>query len=124
MHLAQGTIERVPDGVRIFVDIGTELFAQTASAARAQALIERGRDHKEVLALVDHFCAESRIRIDRAFHGIGANNDRMGYRLAQDVLEGGTDWLFDGIVGTGAQTPAAEDEPDLVLEPNLEEIRT
>ena len=71
-----------------FVDIGTELFAQTASATRAQALIEHGQDRKEILALVDHFCAESRLRIDRAFRGIRTNNDHMGYRLAQNVLKG------------------------------------
>lgn len=104
-----------------FVDIGTELFAQTASATRAQALIAAGHPRKDVLALVDHFCAESQLRIDRAFRGIGTNNDRMGYRLAQDLLKGRSDWLFDGIVGS---TPATEDAPEPVLEPNLEEIRT
>ena len=106
-----------------FVDIGTELFAQTASATRAQALIEQGRDRKEILALVEHFCAESRLRIDRNFRGIRVNNDHMGYRLAQDVLKGGTAWLFDGIVG---QTSEGDDESELAvapqLEPDLEEV--
>ena len=100
-----------------FVDIGTELFAQTASATRAQALIDHGQDRKEILALVDHFCAESRLRIDRAFRGIRTNNDHMGYRLAQNVLKGGSDWLFDGIVG---QTPEGNDESELTVEPQLE----
>ncbi len=108
-----------------FVDIGTELFAQTASATRAQALIEQGQDRREILALVEHFCAESRLRIDRAFRGIRTNNDDLGYRLAQDVLNGGSDWLFDGIVG---QTSEGNDESELTLEPqrepDLEEVRT
>ncbi len=100
-----------------FVDIGTELFAQTASATRAQALVEHGQDRKEILALVDHFCAESRLRIDRAFRGIRTNNDHMGYRLAQNVLKGGSDWLFDGIVG---QTSEGNDESEFTREPQLE----
>ena len=81
-----------------FVDIGTELYAQSASTSRAQALIEGGRDRKEVLALVEHFCATSQLRIDEAFRGIGRNVDREGYRLAQSVLDGGSVWLFDGMV--------------------------
>lgn len=108
-----------------FVDIGTELFAQTASATRAHALIEQGQDRKEILALVDHFCAESRLRIDRAFRGLRKNNDRMGYRLAQDVLKGGSAWLFDGIVGQGLEADAeseAASEPQLELD--LERVRS
>jgi hypothetical protein len=69
-----------------FVDIGTELYAQVVSASRAQALIDDRVDCKEVLALVEHFSA------------IGRNVDREGYRLAQSVLGGGSEWLFDGMV--------------------------
>jgi alkylation response protein AidB-like acyl-CoA dehydrogenase len=81
-----------------FVNVGTELFAQAASATRAQALIGEGRDRKEVLALVEHFCANSRLRIEEAFRGVSRNTDRMGYRLAQDLLADGASFLFDGIV--------------------------
>ena len=98
-----------------FVDIGTEIFAQAASAARAQALIGDGHDRAEVLALVHHFCAESRLRIDAAFRGIRRNNDRTGYRLAQDVLKGGSAWLFDGIVHESPKS-----EPEQVGEPGPE----
>ncbi|MFQ5788892.1 MAG: acyl-CoA dehydrogenase family protein [Acidobacteriota bacterium] len=92
-----------------FVDIGTELFAQAASATRAQALIKEGRDRKEVLALVEHFCAESRLRIEQAFRGIRRNNDRMGYRLAQKILAGSSGWLFEGMVET-EEAPRAPTE--------------
>ncbi len=80
------------------VDIGTELFAQAASCSYAQHLIGQGTDRREVLGLVDHFCRESRIRIDRAFDGVSDNTDRLGYRLAQDVLGGADTWLFSGMV--------------------------
>ncbi len=100
-----------------FVDIGTELYAQCASASRAQALIEDGRDRNEVLALVEHFCATSRLRIDEAFRAIGRNVDREGYRLAQSVLGGGSEWLFDGMVEGSleeiARVEVAETVPEL-----------
>jgi hypothetical protein len=105
-----------------FVDIGTELFAQTASATRAQSLLGTGRDRKEVLALVDHFCAESRLRIDRAFRGVGTNNDKIGYRLAQDILRGDSGWLLDGMVGPATES-RIEAEAELVREPDLERVR-
>jgi alkylation response protein AidB-like acyl-CoA dehydrogenase len=81
-----------------FVDIGSELFAQAASATRAQALIGEGKDRSEVLALVEHFCANSRLRIEEAFRGVGKNTDRMGYRLAQSILADSSLFLYEGIV--------------------------
>jgi hypothetical protein len=81
-----------------FVAVGTELFAQVASATRAQALIKEGRDRKEVLALVEHFCASSRLRIEEAFRGVAENTDRMGYRLAQSILDDSSSFLYEGIV--------------------------
>ncbi|MGH9335262.1 MAG: acyl-CoA dehydrogenase family protein, partial [Vicinamibacteria bacterium] len=87
-----------------FVDVGTELFGQVASATRAQALIRDGSNRNEVLAVVEHFCANSRLRIDEAFRGVGRNTDRMGYRLAQSVLSGSSPFLFEGIV-------AKDDDP-------------
>jgi hypothetical protein len=92
-----------------FVDIGTELFAIAASATRAQALLDKGVDRDEVLPLVDHFSAEARDRIASYFRGVRHNHDRMGYRLAQRMLKGPSDWLVDGIVGEGRAQPEAEE---------------
>ena len=82
-----------------FVDIGTEIFAITAACTRADALIGRGANADELLALVDYFCRSSRLRIGRNFHGLRHNADRQGYRLAQDTLAGKHDWLEQGMVG-------------------------
>src|SRR5256714_7253911 len=71
-----------------FVDIGTEIFAITAACTRADALIGRGANADELLALVDYFCRSSRLRIGRNFHGLRHNADRQGYRLAQGTLAG------------------------------------
>ncbi len=77
-----------------FVDIGTELFAITASCARAQSL-----DTKEARALADYFCRISRLKIGALFRDVYDNQDVEGYRLAQQVLAGKFDWLQDGIMG-------------------------
>ncbi|HXV76795.1 MAG TPA: acyl-CoA dehydrogenase family protein [Candidatus Polarisedimenticolaceae bacterium] len=87
-----------------FVGVGTELFAIAASCARAQQLIERGTDRDDVLALVDHFCRESRRRIDGYFRGIRDNDDAVGYRLAQRILDSETDWLYRGMVDADLDT--------------------
>jgi len=99
-----------------FVEIGTELFAQTASATRAQALIAEGRDREEVVSLVEHFCEDSRRRVEQAFQAVGDNSDREGYRLAQRVLHGDARWLFDGMVHLADEPEDAPvpDAPELV----------
>jgi hypothetical protein len=99
-----------------FVDIGTELFAIAASATRAQSLLDKDLDPNEVLPLVHHFAAEARARISSDFRGIHDNRDRMGYRLAQQMLKGPSDWLLDGIVGEGRPQPDTEEQkPDKVM---------
>jgi hypothetical protein len=82
-----------------YVGVGTELFAQAAVCSRAQWYIHHGRDRAEVLALADHFCRASRLRIDEHFRGIGRNTDAIGYKLAQSVLAGAAPWLTEESVG-------------------------
>jgi len=93
-----------------FVEIGTELFAIAACCTYAQYLIGQGYEKKEVLALVDHFCRESKLRIDDFFRGVKRNNDASGYRLAQQVLEGQAAWLTEEVVGERDRTVAKAKE--------------
>ena len=81
-----------------FVDIGTELFAITASCSRAQSL-----DTEEARALADYFCRISRLKIEALFRDVHGNRDNEGYRLAQRVLAGEFNWLQDGILGAADQ---------------------
>jgi hypothetical protein len=72
-----------------FVDIGTELFATTATCLRAERLMQsevKSADNAELLPLVDYFCRASRLRIEEKFRAVRRNNDGSGYRLAQQVL--------------------------------------
>ena len=92
-----------------FVEIGTELYAIAASVSRAQALLLEGKSREDVLPLVEHFAAESRIRIDERFRAAGRNNDPMGYRLAQQTLEGKSSFLYEGMVGEKRTTSDEKD---------------
>ncbi len=74
-----------------FVDIGTELFAITATCLRAERLGQDGAanvNKAELLHMVDYFCRASRLRIEEKFRGVRSNADRAGYRVAQQVLAG------------------------------------
>ena len=81
-----------------FVDIGTELFAISATCSRAQLLVDHGAA-EDVIELTDYFCRSARLRIERNFGGVRRNLDQHGYRLAQQVQSGQFEWLEQGVVG-------------------------
>ncbi len=81
-----------------FVDIGTELFALTATCCRAQTLFDTGEHREDLLQLADFFCRTARERITALFASIHHNSDRDGYRLAQEVSAGKLTWLETGIL--------------------------
>ncbi|HEY8903144.1 MAG TPA: hypothetical protein VIM48_05525, partial [Chthoniobacterales bacterium] len=70
-----------------FVEIGAELFAMSASIARAQQMITRGNGEAEsAVGLALYFCKAARLRIEERFRHIGENVDLAGYRLARSLL--------------------------------------
>lgn len=83
-----------------FVDIGTELFAITATCSRAQHLLGANNSNPdELVEMVDFFCRSAKLRIEQKFHGLRRNADKQGYRVAQKVMEKKFEWLGEGIVG-------------------------
>lgn len=83
------------------VDIGTELFAISAAALYADALIKReSPDHPraELEQLVSCFFANARARIAASFAALARNDDGCNYRLAQSLLDGKHPYLRQGIV--------------------------
>jgi len=81
-----------------FVEIGAELFAIAASCSRAQQLLAGGQDRNEVVGRADFFCRQARRRVDARFRGVRHNDDDVGYKLAQRVLEQDTPWVFADMV--------------------------
>lgn len=76
-----------------FVEIGAELFALSASCARAQQIVASGAARQDVLAVLDLFGELTRRRVAATFRGARDNADAQGYALAQDVLAGRHAWL-------------------------------
>lgn len=80
------------------VDIGTELFASTATILYGDALIKKGSPAEEMEQLVNCFTANARLRINRHFDALRHNHDRGNYKLAQSLLEGRHAQLQEGLV--------------------------
>jgi alkylation response protein AidB-like acyl-CoA dehydrogenase len=93
------------------VDIGAELFAMAAVVCRVQMLARTGRpDAAQARELADLYCRQSRRRVEESFRNLKSNDDVLMYRTARQVLDGGFEWLEDGIVGLqeiGRPDPAA-----------------
>jgi alkylation response protein AidB-like acyl-CoA dehydrogenase len=82
-----------------FVEVGTELFAMSATCARADALHSQDPErHQGVIELAENFCLDARRRVKELFRAIARNHDRETYRLAQKVLAGEYAWLEEGAV--------------------------
>jgi hypothetical protein len=75
------------------VDIGSELFAMSASVVRAQML-----GSEEAVELADLFCRSARLRVEQLFHGLWHNQDDRNYRAAQRTLEGRYRFVEEGIL--------------------------
>jgi alkylation response protein AidB-like acyl-CoA dehydrogenase len=83
------------------VEIGTELFAITATVLYADALVKCGEgvySRSELEQLVQSFVADAHGRITANFAALGHNNDQRNYQLTQAILEGGHRYLGHGIV--------------------------
>ncbi|HYU43730.1 MAG TPA: acyl-CoA dehydrogenase family protein [Vicinamibacteria bacterium] len=102
------------------VDVANELFAMSATVARARALAAKQRPEAvEARRLADLFCRISRRRVQRLFDALWDNDDVQLYRAGVDVLDGRHEWLEKGILGLGTtEAPrgraVAEAEPKKV----------
>jgi alkylation response protein AidB-like acyl-CoA dehydrogenase len=79
-------------------DIGSDLFAISASCVFAQKLVNDGQPAEKVFVLVDDFVAQARLRIRQNFLGVARNADQQGYDLAQQVIAGEHQWVEKGIL--------------------------
>jgi alkylation response protein AidB-like acyl-CoA dehydrogenase len=91
----QARLERKQMTLFRLVDIGTDLFAMSASIAYATMLSKKGGERQNAVDLADVFCREARMRIDYNFKHLFDNHDEESYRLVMKVLKGNFDW-FEG----------------------------
>ncbi len=93
------------------VDVGAELFAMTATCARAMRDTRRGTGKGTAMELADTFCRAARRRVEWLFAGIVSNDDESNYRTARGVLESRYAWLEEGIVPAPPQAAAGSTPP-------------
>ena len=91
------------------VDIGTDLFAMSATIAYATMLAKQGQ--KNAMDLADVFCAEARKRIEYNFTNLFADSDDKAYKVVQNLMKGEYDWLQGTLV---EESPAAMPTPEAV----------
>ena len=88
------------------VDIGTELFAISATVCYADTI---GSEHPErkadAIALAELFCGQAKRRAETLFNALWANDDDANYAAAQEVVAGRFTWLEDGIADPSGEGP-------------------
>ncbi|SCK33384.1 acyl-CoA dehydrogenase family protein [Streptomyces sp. WMMB 322] len=102
METKQGFLGRV-------VDIGAELFAQSAACVRAEKLrrdaLSSGPDGKAPYQLADAFCRQSRIRVEELFGRLWHNTDDLDRKVVGGILDGAYTWLEEGVVDASSDGP-------------------
>ena len=78
------------------VDIGTELFAISATCSYAAMLKKKGQDN--AVDLADNFCWDARKRIDALFLETGNNSDKSQLKMAKKILAKDFEWLENQII--------------------------
>ncbi len=80
------------------VEIGAELLAISATCARAQMMLKKNPSERGPEELADVFARQARLRVIQKFGEVWTNADTPTYSAARHVLDGGLDWLQEGIV--------------------------
>jgi alkylation response protein AidB-like acyl-CoA dehydrogenase len=76
------------------VDIGTDLYAMTASILRAKSLRDKGfTDADGAEKLAEAFCQLAERRIAQKFRELWHNDDKKKYAMAQRITSGEFAWL-------------------------------
>lgn len=98
MALYQQKLEGKQQLMSRLVNVGTDLFAMSATLARAIDDFARNPSDDGPLQVADLFCRQARGRVDKQFRHLFANSDGFAYKLAQDVLANRYTWLENDII--------------------------
>lgn len=97
MGLYQQNLESKQMLMSRLVNIGTDLFALSATCARAVHF--NGKPgHEGAVELADLFSRQARGRIERQFSRLFKNDDKLTYKVAQDTLASKHLWLESDII--------------------------
>lgn len=94
MALFREKLERRQVFLFRLVDVVNELFAMSATIARAVALEKRGApEAKQAAELADAFCRKSRRVVKQRFHELWSNDDHNKVKVTKGVMEGNFEFL-------------------------------
>ncbi len=79
------------------VEAGVDLFTMSATLSRASHMAAEGQASNAV-ELADLFCQHARRRFNRGLSQLSLPEDRLGYRVAQELLAGRYTWLEEGLI--------------------------
>ena len=80
------------------VNVGTDLFAMSATISRAISMVAKNPSDQGPVELADLFCRQARKRIAKQFNGLFVNDDKFTYKIAQNTLAEKYAWLEEGII--------------------------
>lgn len=80
------------------MEIGTELFAISATCSFAQLKHQENSRDLSPQYLADVFCLNARRKINRLFLDLHDNDDEKENKLAKSILNGEMQWLEEGII--------------------------
>ncbi|HEV7670487.1 MAG TPA: acyl-CoA dehydrogenase family protein [Thermoanaerobaculia bacterium] len=122
MLVHQGKLQHKQAFLFRIVDVANEMFAMTASVARAHAMREANLPEGEsAVELADLFCRGARRKVARLLRDLWSNDDVRKYKLALAILDGRHAWLEKGGIGVfktlEAKRAAEADQPAPVEAP-------
>jgi hypothetical protein len=80
------------------MEIGTDLFAISATCSRADSLVKKNPADTSPLDLADYFCRIAKRRIEKNFRQLTDNEDKATSHLAEATLENRFEWLEKGVI--------------------------
>ncbi|MFT4553244.1 MAG: alkylation response protein AidB-like acyl-CoA dehydrogenase [Chlamydiales bacterium] len=101
MALYQQGLEKKQLILGRLMEIGTDLFAITATCSYATKLANEKNGDKSVISLAEYFCTRTRRRINDRFKMLSDNDDKPSNELAKDILNGDMKWMEEGIMWIG-----------------------
>lgn len=102
----QAKLEKKQAFLGRIVDIGSEIFAISASCVYARTLAERDPGNAaSIYDLAGLFATQARRRIDQLFHELWHNDDASNYSAAQRVLAEEYTWFEQGLLDPSGGGP-------------------
>lgn len=95
----QQNLERKQMLLGRLMEIGTDIFAITATCSYAVSLKDKSEGSS--MELADYFCQIAQRRIENNFASLSDNDDKGANRLAKDIIDKKFRWLEKGVVWMG-----------------------